>query len=272
MEALNASSENERQNSLIGWAGSFGFHILLLLFLMYSVAWKKQIPAPEEYGMEVNFGLDDQGFGENQPEQAPGSDTRKSSTSPPANQEEQNKPESEPEPEKIIRGEEDVAVAPAKTAASAKSTESPKTASPKNPSPESLFPGEKSSGSSGNDGNKPGTTGDMGKKNGNPDVRGIYDGNPGNGSGGSSLDMAGWKWDSKPEVRDESSEEGRIVFEIKVDEEGNIISVRPLEKSVSPALVKKYQKEVESLSFSRTKGATNGNGATGKITFIIRSK
>ena len=141
-----------------------------------------------------------------------------------------------------------------------------------NTSPASLFPSDKGGSSSNNNGNKPGTVGDMGKVNGNPDVRGIYDGNPGKGKGGSSLDMAGWRWDSKPLVRDESSEEGKIVFEVKVDEEGNIISVRPLEKSVSPALVRKYQKEVESLSFSRSSGGNNGQGATGRITFIITSK
>jgi outer membrane biosynthesis protein TonB len=111
----------------------------------------------------------------------------------------------------------------------------------------------------------------MGKADGNPDARGIYDGNPGKGKGGSSLDMAGWRWDTKPKVNDESNEEGRIVFQVNVDEEGSIVSVTVLEKSVSPALVRKYQKEVEGLSFSRTSGGNNGKGASGRITFLITS-
>jgi hypothetical protein len=57
-----------------------------------------------------------------------------------------------------------------------------------------------------------------------------------------------------------------------VDDDGSIISVNVLEKNVSPALVKKYQKEVENLSFSRTSGGNTGDGAIGKITFIITSK
>jgi outer membrane biosynthesis protein TonB len=83
--------------------------------------------------------------------------------------------------------------------------------------------------------------------------------------------MAGWNWDSTPVVNDESNEEGKVKFQIKVDEEGNIISVTVLEKNISPALVKKYQKEVESLTFSKN-GGSNGEGATGTITFLITSK
>lgn len=276
MEAAYSIDENEKRNNLIAWAASFGFHLMLLLFLFFAVAWKKQIPPPPEYGMEVNFGLDDQGFGDVQEMKSPGPDPQKS-TAAPAAEEEKSTREQESEPEKIIRGEENVASPPPAKAAAPEKVSSPsadpaKTAAPKAPASESLFPSEKGGGSAGNNGNKPGTTGDMGKKNGNPDVRGIYDGNAGSGSGGSSLEMNGWKWDDKPKVRDDSNEEGRIVFEIKVDEDGSIISVRPLEKSVSLALVKKYQKEVESLSFSRTKGGSNGAGATGKITFIIKNK
>lgn len=271
-----AEQEYEKRNSLIGWSASIGFHVLLFILMFYAMAWKRQIPPPPEYGMEVNFGLDDQGFGDVQ-EMTPSSpEPQPNQASQAPSQQEENQEEKSAEPEKIIQGDEQVALTPSRTEAPVKAAPSPvesaKTSPVKTPSTESLFPSEKGGSSSNNNGNKPGTTGDMGKANGNPDVRGIYDGNPGKGSGGSSLDMAGWRWDSKPQVRDESNEEGRIVFEVKVDEEGNIISVRPLEKSVSPALVRKYQKEVENLSFSRTSGGNNGVGATGRITFIITSK
>lgn len=263
----------EKQNNLIAWAASIGFHALVLLLLVNAMAWKRQIPPPPEYGMEVNFGLDEQGYGDVQQMKPSGPEQQKSES--PAASSEESAQESEAEPDKMIRGDEEVAESPAKTSPAPKTispqSETVKSTSSSNPSPESLFPNEKGGGSS-NNGNKAGTTGDMGKKNGNPDVRGIYEGNPGKGSGGSSLDMAGWKWDSKPNVRDDSNEEGKIVFEVKVDEEGNIISVRPLEKSVSPALVRKYQKEVETLSFTRTSGGNNGSGATGRITFIISSR
>jgi protein TonB len=271
-----AEQEYEKKNNLIGWSVSLGIHILIFLLMFFAMAWQRQIPAPPEYGIEVNFGTDDQGFGDVQ-EMTPSSpEPQPQQASQAPAQEEEQQEEKSAEPERIIQGDEQVALSPSKTEAPVKvnpaPVESPKTSPVKTPSAASLFPSEKGGSSSNNNGNKPGTSGDMGKTNGNPDVRGIYDGNPGKGSGGSSLDMAGWRWDSKPQVRDESNEEGRIVFEVKVDEEGNIIGVRALEKSVSPALVRKYQKEVEGLSFSRTSGGNNGAGATGRITFIITSK
>jgi outer membrane biosynthesis protein TonB len=277
MVAGISEKEYEKRNNLIGWAVSLGFHLLIIFLLINALAWKRQIPPPPEYGMEVNFGLDDQGFGDVQ-ELTPSSEEPqpKQASQELVQQEEPQQQEQEAEPEKIIRGDEVVNMPPAKTEVAVKPApvpaEAPKTAPAKTPSAASLFPSDNGGSSSNNNGNKPGTTGDMGKANGNPDVRGIYDGNPGKGAGGSSLDMAGWRWDSKPQVRDDSNEEGRIVFEVKVDEEGNIVSVRALEKSVSPALVRKYQKEVENLSFSRTSGGNNGQGATGRITFIISSK
>ncbi len=271
-----AEQEYEKKNNLIGWSVSLGIHLLLFLLMFFAMAWQRQIPAPPEYGIEVNFGTDDQGFGDVQELTPSSPEPQPQQSAQPAASQEENSQEPPAESENIVRGDEEVAMPPAKTEAVAKvvptPAETPKTSPSKTASPASLFPSDKGGSSSNNNGNKPGTVGDMGKVNGNPDVRGIYDGNPGKGKGGSSLDMAGWRWDSKPFVQDESSEEGKIVFEVKVDEEGNIISVRPLEKSVSPALVRKYQKEVESLSFSRSSGGNNGQGATGRITFIITSK
>lgn len=100
---------------------------------------------------------------------------------------------------------------------------------------------------------------------------GLY-GNPGRG-GGSSLDMAGWMWDFKPEPEDTSSETGRLVFEIKVNEEGEILSVRRLESTVSSTVEKIYRQEVEQLTFSKTSdNALVAPISTGRITFVIRSR
>jgi protein TonB len=271
-------SEIEKRNEIIGWIVSIGFHGLLVLFCFFALAWQRQIPAPPEYGIEVNFGTDDQGFGDVQNFSDPGNDPapKETQTTPVSQEETKAQVQEESEPEKLITGEEEtVEIAPKPSPKKVEVEPAPipvKNPSPtKSPSAQSLFPSEKTGNASNNNGNKPGTVGDMGKINGNPDARGIYDGNPGKGKGGSSLDMAGWKWDSKPVVNDESNEEGKVKFQIKVDEEGNIISVTVLEKNISPALVKKYQKEVESLTFSKN-GGSNGEGATGTITFLITSK
>jgi len=270
---------------LKGWLISGLIHLGIVCLLYFTIVWKPQNPplSAYEYGMEVNFGTDDQGFGEEQSLTPPGSDQQKAT--PPASEPEETQPQpqanQEEGGEEILRSEneEAPAVLPEPVKPTEKPVENPKTTpapsntAPSKPSPQSLFPSDNPSSNPNNNGNKPGTTGDMGKKDGNPDARGIYDGPSGKGGrGGTSLDMAGWKWDSKPNINDQSEEEGKIVFQVKVDEEGNLISVTVLEKTVSPALVRKYQREVEALSFSKTSGASAGEGATGRITFIITSR
>jgi len=113
--------------------------------------------------------------------------------------------------------------------------------------------------------------GDKGDPKGTVDSRALY-GTYG-GGGGPLLELTGWIWDFAPDPNDTSNENGRIVFEIKIDDMGEIISVRTIEKTVSPAVERIYTNEVESLTFSPI--STNTSPAavsTGKITFIIRSK
>jgi len=122
-----------------------------------------------------------------------------------------------------------------------------------------------------NNGDRPGKVGDQGSRQGTLDAKGLY-GTPGSGTG-SNLDLAGWTWDSKPNKLDPYDEEGKIVFEIKVDEEGNIVNVSPIIKTVSPKVVRYYQEQVEALTFSKTKdNASPAPISTGRITIIIRAK
>ena len=114
-------------------------------------------------------------------------------------------------------------------------------------------------------------TGDKGDETGEIDARALY-GTPG-GGGGASLDLAGWIWDYVPQPEDTSNEFGRIVFEIKVDDHGEVIGVRTLEKTVSPRVEQIYREEVESLTFSPTSlNTVPAPVSTGKITFIIKVK
>jgi outer membrane biosynthesis protein TonB len=113
--------------------------------------------------------------------------------------------------------------------------------------------------------------GDEGDEQGTLDSRALY-GTYG-GGGGPLLELTGWIWDFAPDPKDTSNENGRIVFEIKIDDMGEIISVRTLEKTVSPAVERIYKNEVASLTFSPISSNTSPAAvSTGKITFIIRSK
>ncbi|PIB35165.1 hypothetical protein BFP72_07020 [Reichenbachiella sp. 5M10] len=108
------------------------------------------------------------------------------------------------------------------------------------------------------------------------DNRAIFkktDAGSGSGNKGASLDLSGWAWDFKPQPDDNSTEEGYIVFEIKVDGEGEIINIRTVEKTVSPVVERVYRDAVMELTFSKTSdNRSTASTSTGRITFIITSK
>ena len=91
------------------------------------------------------------------------------------------------------------------------------------------------------------------------------------GSEGSSLEMQGWIWDFEPNPIDNSRESGKIVFEIQVDYYGEIIGLRILETTLSPAVEKIYQEEIYKLTFSPTNNDNPAEISKGKITFIIKN-
>jgi hypothetical protein len=129
-----------------------------------------------------------------------------------------------------------------------------------------LFPGSSSQGE------KENKAGDVGNPYENVESRALY-GKQGGSAGGPSLDLAGWRWDYEPNPNDNYEENGRVVFEIRVNDNGEVIGVRTLEKTVSPTVEQLYRREVEKLTFSPTSDNTiPAPISTGKITFIIQSK
>lgn len=276
---------------------SVAIHLLMVFLFFLINAWTAPDPPLPEYGIELNFGIEQAGSGTRQPVTQP----------TPPTVEEQGEPEKqvEPEPEKIVEEQpvvEPVESAPAKELPDSKQIDSPvetkpevkpvnETPKPKEEVTESkpvakpaevkpveqpkveekkvdsnaLYPGASSQG------DKKNTAGDAGSTEGKVDARTLY-GKQGGGGGGPSLDLAGWRWDYIPKPNDQSKENGRIVFEIKVDDSGQVIGVRTLEKTVSPAVEQLYRREVEKLTFSPTSENTiPAPISTGKITFIIRS-
>jgi hypothetical protein len=128
---------------------------------------------------------------------------------------------------------------------------------------------ENKEGKPGNHGDDPGKTGDKGNPQGELDAKALY-GKPGGGAGGSSLELSGWMWDDKPNPNVPNNESGRLVFEIKVDSNGDIVSIRTLERSVSVEAEQACRRSVEKLTFSKT-GSNVPALSTGKITFVIRA-
>lgn len=129
----------------------------------------------------------------------------------------------------------------------------------------------KASGTGGNNnGDDASGVGDKGNPNGKINAKEFY-GTPGGSATGVAFDVSGWALASRPSVNDDSDETGKIVFQIKVNESGDIISVRQLQSTVSPSVSEVYRRAVQRLRL-RPKGGTTPPTATGTITFIIKAK
>ena len=129
----------------------------------------------------------------------------------------------------------------------------------------------KAAGTGGNNnGDDASGVGDKGNPNGKINAKEFY-GTPGGAATGVAFDVSGWSMAGSPSVNDNSDETGKIVFQLTVDGSGDIIGVRQLQSTVSPAVSDLYRKAVQRLRL-RPKGGATPPTAKGTITFIIKAK
>jgi hypothetical protein len=104
------------------------------------------------------------------------------------------------------------------------------------------------------------------------DERGLYKVHQGKQTG-ASLELAGWVWDVAPQPQDDTDEFGKIIFQITIDEFGEVIAVKTLEKTISPLLERIYKDALTALTFSKTVDhPVYSPTSTGKVTFILQAK
>ena len=288
------ATSDEKKNRRIALAVATGFQVLLLLLFFFLVAWRRPDPPLPEYGIELDFGLDNQGSGQTTvPEPTPVVEevVEEEATPEPTVEETPETPVAEPEVEEVTEAEltepepeepveevvtetqvEESPVVVEEVEESVKEVVAEPEPEPEPvpvPKQESLYPGKAAKPSNQGDDTK--EIGDKGKEEGKIDERAIY-GAKGSADG-ASLQMAGWNWDNIPRPNDSSNENGRIVFEITIDDQGEIIGVRTIEKTVSPTVERQYRLAVERLTFSTTNDNVRpAPTSTGRITFIIRAK
>jgi outer membrane biosynthesis protein TonB len=285
----------EKKNERVAFLSSLGIHALVFLLLFFMIVWRAPNPPLPEYGIEVNFGTDTEGSGDIQPKNPVGSQgTQEEEPDQPQPQEEEVKDEptpSEPQPvtqEAVSKIESPVKVEDKEVKKEEPEKPKEKPVEPKKEEPvkpkvdpnaqykpkaqneSSNKTSEGKAGDPGSHGDDQGKTGDKGNPEGSLDAKALY-GQPGGGGGGSSLELSGWSWDRKPQPNVPNNESGRLVFEIKVDENGDIISIKTLERSVSPEAEQACRKAVESLTFTKT-GTNVPDISTGKITFVVRAR
>ena len=102
------------------------------------------------------------------------------------------------------------------------------------------------------------------------DKRGLYNAYQ-NKQTGTLLELPGWTWDAIPQPQDDSDESGKIVLQITIDEFGEIIAVKTLEKTISPLVEAIYKEALTKLTFSKTDDTlAYAPTSTGKVTFILQ--
>lgn len=263
-----------------------GVHVAVFILFFFIMAWRQPVPPIPEYGIELNFGLDAAGTGETQPQTSP-------APTPAQEEQAQEEPEQQEQPAEETEPQEDVAEEPVEESVTqpdpSAATETPAAEKPveqqvtkpaenkpdrieRTTEKQETQPVDKPATATGNtsQGDDADEAGDKGEPEGTVDARSLY-GSQGGGDG-PALNLAGWTWDEIPKPQESSNETGRIVFQIKVDDRGEIMQIVTLEKTVSPTVERVYRQAVERLTFSRTAAGMTPPVSTGTITFTIKSR
>ncbi|WP_207430458.1 hypothetical protein [Sabulibacter ruber] len=292
----------ESKDRIKALVGATLFYIVLFAVFYFIVFKTPNPPLGGGEGIVLNYGLDAEGFGDIQTLASANASTNTEDSKPARQIEEQvqtpqpqpqQQPTAEAQEEKVITTDDEgpVAIPPkevAKPVTTPREVAKPEPAKPAPvvEKPRALYPGKSTTnGANGrngtsnnptgnNNGDRPGKVGDQGDPNGSIDSKALY-GTPGKGTGGggggSGLNLPGWRYDVAPKPDPFDNETGIVKFEIKIDGNGDLVSVRVLESNVSPKVVNWYKEQVQKTSFSRTSNGSGGAGATGTITFILRA-
>lgn len=282
----------EKKNRNVGLLTSFGVHAVALIVLFFVVAWRAPDPPLPEYGIELNFGLDDQGSGEVQPEQPVGDDGEKvgseQATEPSEPAADVPEKSDEVATEKVV----EPVVSKTESPVTVKEVEKPAVTAKETVKPEATYqkkepatnPAAETTKESTADASKKGEaashgddkdkTGDKGSEQGKVDAKSLY-GTPGGGGGGDGLSlvgMAGWSWAEDPErPKLSDNESGRIVFEIECDETGEITKITTLERTLSPTAEQQLKEIIRKNSLQRTSGGKVPERSKGRVVFSLRA-
>lgn len=272
--------DREKRNKNIALSVSLGVHVALFLLLFFLAAWRAPNPPLPEYGIELNFGLDTEGTGDEQPLDPVGTTETETEDNPtPAPTEPEVTPTTST-PETVTQQEGDVVVKEEPKKAEVKPVRKPNT-EPTKPEqkpvevPKTVYtPAESTQGKPGSQGDDANKTGDKGNPEGSLDARALY-GKPGGGGGGDGivLQMSGWAWADKPVIPElPDNQDGRIVFEIECDDQGEILTINTLERGLSPQAERILKDEIRKNSLIRTSAGITPERSKGRVVFVLKTK
>lgn len=279
-------AEKEKKNKRVAFFTSLSIHTAIAILFFFLVAWREPNPPLSLPGIEINLGFDDQGGGEVQPEETPGTETSEEveptpESTPP---QEVSKEVSTPEETAVSKAESPVVVKeekkdpavekPKDKVAEVKPAEKKTEAKTKVETEATKVVVDTKKGKSApSQGDDPGKTGDKGNPEGKPDANALY-GKPGGGGGdGISLNMTGWAWADQPKIPDlPDNEDGKIEFEIECDETGEITAINTLQRGLSPRAEQLLKEEIRKNSLIRTSNGKVPERSRGKVVFLLKTK
>ena len=284
---------DDEKSKRVGLIATIVFHGTIALILILLVAWKAPNPPLPEYGIEINLGFSEVGTGNIQPQTEVGNEglSEESVAQPElAQPQEQSVEENVPAPQEEIVTEETNPVSvkeEKKEVVEESKKETPKEVKPtpkeekKEIKTEAVYTpkeatdkaAQQKKGENLSQGNDKNATGDKGQPTGTLDPNASFSGLQGGGAGGSGtgLDLAGWTWDRKPNPKIPENESGRLIFEIEVDEDGQITKLIAVERGLSAQAEKICRDEILKLTFTPT-GANMPSVSKGKITFVVKAQ
>lgn len=289
------NEQQERKNKRIAMITSVGIHALLLIAFFLMMAWRAPNPPLLEYGIELNFGMDTEGGGDIQPEKSPG--TPEQDNAP----QEEEKVETT-QPEEIVKEEpvKEKAIEPVvskvespvvvkeekkeqpkevvkEKVVETKPKVTPKEEVKKEDKKEVKVTEEKGTDAKKGDpttsqGDDKGKQGDKGNPEGKLDAKALYgkQGGGANGDNGFSLAMGDWAWTTNPKIPDiPDNQDGRIVFRITCDADGEITKIEVIESTLSLTARKLLEDEIRKNSLSLSKGTAPAT-STGTVAFKLK--
>ncbi len=291
----------DNKNKRIAFLVSIGLHAGLFLSFLFLISWRAPYPPAPEYGVVLNYGTDDQGGGDIQPD-VPVGNAQVDNSKEQAKVEENNQVQPDKtatQKEEIKEEKSEASLSDENSPVTVKSEkkkletkpiekvekkDEPKKETKKAPEnkpvvkKEAIYSGDtgsKKGDSNQSQGDDPDKVGDKGSPEGKLDANALY-GKAGGGGGGDGfgLAMSGWEWASNPKIPElPDNENGRIVFEIECDANGEITSIVTTDRGLSLKAEQMLKSEIMKNSLIRkTSNGKTPEKSKGQVVFVLKTK
>lgn len=285
-------NQDTSKNKLMALGGTILFHALLFLIFILIVFKTPIPPFPETggNGIEVNFGTSEDGMGDIQPDELADASTTPSTAEEVADPPIEISTPVRPSARPILTQEteeapSEVKIEPTENATNTTATEP--VPEPRKVNTKGLYKGKNQAGGSTAQGEgETNKAGDQGVKEGsrdskyhgpgggNGDTPGPgTDGPGGDGKGGPRYSLTNRKANSIPVPRAAFQEDGKVVVEITVDKNGNVIKAKPGVKgstTSNPNLLDIARRAAMSAKFNPSSDAPEEQKGTITYNFILK--